>query len=172
MKLYYSFITGCLLLILFSDGFSREKVYSVNDIKKLSHLYVNNNLGIKNPVVVDVDNDGVFDILKFTKKGTVDYYSNKGTVENPEFELAKKNFDSYEMHSLLKGGIPVTIFFADNDGDGDKDIFGVYKDGFDVKSGIQKYNVTYAENSFELDHYTLITIILVLLIVLLLVTIL
>lgn len=161
-----------LFLILLSDGISRERVYSVDEIKKLSHLYVNNNLGIRNPVVVDVDNDGDFDILKFTRKGNVDYYNNIGTVDNPEFELAKKNFDKYEIHSLLKGGIPMTVFFADNDGDGDKDIFGVYKDGFDVKSGIQKYNVTYAENSFELDHYTLITIILVLLIVVLLIAIL
>ncbi|MBV6479635.1 MAG: hypothetical protein HGGPFJEG_02421 [Ignavibacteria bacterium] len=169
--IFFLIFANTFFIYIYS-GFAYEKVYSKSEINSLAHRYVKNNLGIKNPVVVDMDCDGDFDILKFNKNGKVDFYKNSGNTESPFFELEKKNFDDYEVHSLLKGGLPATIFFADNDGDGDKDVFGVYENGFDVKSGIQKYNVTYAENSFDVSHYTLITIILVLIIILLIVTIL
>lgn len=169
ITLFFTFIFS----IAVADNNSEIKItFSKKDILKLADKYVNNNLGINNPVVVDIDNDGDFDILKFNNKGNVEYYKNTGTLENPFFVLENKKFDNYEMNSFFSGNLPVTVFFADKDGDGDVDIFGVSKDKFDTKTNVQKYNVAYAENAFDLDHYTLITIILVLIIVVLLIAIL
>ena len=58
---------------------SIKKVFSVDDIKGLADKYVNNNLNIKNPAIVDVDGDGIFDILVFND-GNVEYYRNTGTL--------------------------------------------------------------------------------------------
>lgn len=142
-----------------------KKNFAKKDIKALADLYVNNSFHIKNPAIVDVDEDGDFDLLNFTKDGNVEYYKNTGTLEQPVFVLENKNYDSYKVSSLLPAGLPVPVFFADNDGDNDKDVFGIVKEN-------SKYNVLFIENTMDLDHYTLITIILVLVIVLLLVLIL
>lgn len=143
---------------------SEIKIFSKKDVIKLADVYVNNNVNVKNPAIVDVDGDGNFDILNFTKKGNVEYYKNTGTLEAPVFVLENKNFDKYEVHSFLPNGFPVPVFFADRDGDNDKDVFGIVKEN-------KKYDVVYIENTMDLDQYTLITVILVLIIVLIVVLI-
>lgn len=150
---------------------SVHKTFSRNDIQKLAGAYVNNNLHIKNPAIVDVNGDGLFDILKFND-GNVAYYRNTGTVDKPEFVLENRHYDSYKEASFLKTGMPMPVFFADKDGDGDLDLFTVKDMGFNTLTQQNEYNVYTAENALDLDTGTLITIILVLVIVLLLLAIL
>lgn len=168
--------TFLLIVIAASTAHSEDfsdprKFFSKKEIIRLSDVYINNNLKIKNPVFADVDDDGDFDILKFTKKGSVEYYKNTGTLEAPLFNLEDKKFDSYEVNSFLPNGLLLPVFFADGDGDKDADVFGIVSDGFDAKTFREKYEAVYVENTMELDHYTLITIILVLVIILLVVLI-
>jgi len=141
-----------------------KKIFNKKEIINLAGSYLNNNFNIKNPAIVDVDNDGDFDILNFTDKGKVEYYKNTGTLESPSFVLENKNYDNYEINSFFIKGLPIPVFFADRDGDNDKDVFGIIKEK-------NNYKVMFIENTEQLDHYTLITVILILLIVLLVVLI-
>lgn len=169
IKIMNKLITKTLFLILAISSYASateiSKTFSKKDILKLADAYINNNVGVKNPVIIDIDKDGDFDILDFTKNGKVAYYKNTGSLTEPFFVLENKNFDNYEMNSFIPNGIPIPVFLADKDGDGDSDVFGITKED-------SKYKAVYAENAFELDHYTLITIILVLLIIVLLIAIL
>lgn len=167
-----------ILLITYAFSFlkadevnSLKKTFTKKDITKLAGAYINNNVNIKNPVIIDVDNDGVFDILKFTSQGTVEYYKNTGSLENPFFILENKNFDKYEVSSFLPKGLLIPVFFADRDGDKDADVFGIVKAGYDSKTLNQNYKIVYVENTMFFDNYTLITVILVLLIIVLLLAI-
>ncbi len=152
-------------LNLKADHRSSFKTFTQKDIQALADVYLRNNLSITNPVIVDVDSDGDFDILKFTSKGNVKYFKNTGNLEKPFFILENNNFDNYEVNSFLPAGIPIPVFFADNDGDKDADVFGIVKDEGN------KNKIVFIENTMDLDHYTLITVILVLVIVLLIVLI-
>ncbi len=141
-----------------------KTIFSKKDIQSLAPQYINNNVKVKNPVIVDVDNDGNFDILRFTSKGKVEYYRNTGTLDKPFFVLENKNFDNYEINSLLPKML-IPMFFADSDGDKDVDVFGIVSKGYDRKTLQEKYDVVQVENTAFFDNYTLITIILVLLII-------
>lgn len=147
-----------------ADEVPSPKTFNKKDIQALSDVYLKNNVNVTNPIVVDIDSDGDFDILKFTDKGKVEYFKNTGTLEKPEFTLENRNFDNYEINSFFPDGIPIPVFFADRDGDKDDDVFGIVRDE-------SKNEVVYIENTMQLDHYTLITVILVLVIVLLIVLI-
>ena len=88
------------------------------------------------------------------------------------FVLENKHYDSYTEASFLKTGMPMPVFFADKDGDGDLDLFAVKDMGFNTVTQQNEYKVYAEENAFDLDTGTLITIILVLVIVILLLAIL
>ena len=88
------------------------------------------------------------------------------------FKLENKNYSEYEIHSIVDIIIPVPFFFADKDGDGDLDLFAISKDNPDGSNNFQSYKATTIDNAFDLDQYTLITIILVLIVVILLIAIL
>jgi hypothetical protein len=152
-----------------SDTFNPEtkKIYTKEDIQSLAGAYIYNNVNIKNPAIVDVDGDGIFDILNFTKDGRVAYYKNTGTIEAPHFVLEDPKFDNYKINSMLPAGMPVPIFFADMTGNGNVDVFAVVDSKFDRKTQTRQYKVTTLENTAQLDHYTLITIILILAIIVL-----
>jgi len=150
---------------------SIQKIFSKKDIQKLADAYVHNNLHIENPAIVDVDGDGLFDLLKFND-GNIEYYKNIGTLDKPEFVLENKHYDSYKEASFLKTGMPMPVFFADKDGDGDLDLFAVKDIGFNTLTQQNEYKVYAEENALGMDTGTLITIILVLVIVLLLLAIL
>lgn len=164
-------ISALLTSVLKADGNNPSKIFTKEEIYKLSDSYINNNVHIENPAIVDIDNDGNFDLLKFND-GNVEYYRNTGTLENPVFVLENKNYDSYQEASFLKTGMPMPVFFADSDGDGDLDMFAVNEKGFNSITQQYEYKVYTAENSFDLDTGTLVTIILILVIVLLLLAIL
>lgn len=163
-------ILAVALLILSGSAFlnakedDTKKTFTKKEIVKLADAYINNNVSVNNPVITDVDKDGDFDILDFTNEGNVVYYKNTGTLEKPFFILENKKFDNYEMNSFLPNGIPIPVFFADRDGDGDSDMFGIVKTN-------NKYNAAYAENAFDISDGTLITIILVLVIIVLVIAI-
>jgi len=165
----YLIRAAALVILMFFYGCCQaevKKTFSKKDIRNLATAYLNNNVRIENPAFADVDSDGDFDILKFTKKGNVEFYKNTGTLEQPFFVLENKKFDNYEVSSFIPNGFPMPVFFADNDGDNDADVFGI------VNDQSNKNKVVFLENTMDLDHYTLITIILVLVILLLLVLIL
>ncbi|RPI18938.1 MAG: VCBS repeat-containing protein [Ignavibacteriae bacterium] len=149
---------------------NNKPLFTKAAIEKLSDSYVHNNLNIKDPAFVDVDKDGDFDILYFNK-GNVEYYKNTGTLEQPVFVLENKHYDKYNVPAILNG-LPMPVFFADKDGDGDLDMFAVKEKGYDKDTKKNEYRVLYSENALDLDTGTLITIILVLVIVVLVIAIL
>lgn len=159
-------VSFVLLLSSHSSIFANGSVFSNKDIEKIADGYVNNNLGLKNPAIVDVDKDGKFDILMFND-GNVEYYRNTGTLEKPFFVLENKHYDHYSVASFFNVHFPYPVFFADKDGDGDLDMFAVKGSNFNKVTMQEEYNVSSAENTMDLDTGTLITIILVLVIVLL-----
>ena len=146
------------------------RTFSKEDITKIADAYVNNNTHIENAAFVDVDGDGIFDMLVF-KKGNVEYYRNIGSLENPYFALENSHYDKYETPSLINIGMPMPIFFADAKGDGKLDIFAVEKLDFNSQTNKYDYRVLHAEDAFGLGTGTLITIILVLVVIVLVIAI-
>ncbi|MDQ3021146.1 MAG: hypothetical protein M3R36_11345 [Bacteroidota bacterium] len=149
---------------------SLKETFTKKDILNIADAYINNNVDIKNPVIVDVNKDGIFDILNFTSKGNVEYYKNTGSLETPFFILEDKKFDDYEVNSYLPR-VRLPVFFADKDGDKDVDVFGIIKDGYNSKTLEQQYKIVYVENTMFIDNYALITVVLILLIIVLLIVI-
>ncbi|RPI14207.1 MAG: VCBS repeat-containing protein [Ignavibacteriae bacterium] len=147
-----------------------NKVFSKDDIKKLADVYINNNLGLKNPAIVDVDEDGDFDILIFND-GNVEYYKNTGTLEKPFFIPENMKYDKYTATLFLDIALPYPVFFADKNGDNSPDMFVIKDKIYDAKQQKYEYKVLYAENGLNLDTGVLITIVLVLLIIVLVIII-
>ncbi len=171
-------IVSVLFFIISSASYSYsdnpapvKKIFSTEDIKKLADKYINNNLNLKNPAIVDVDGDGIFDILIFND-GNVEYYRNTGTLEEPLFVPVNMHYDKYSTAFFMKATLPYPIFFADRDGDGKPDLFAITDKVYDPVQQKSEYKVLYAKNSLDLDTGTLITIILILVIVVLLIAIL
>lgn len=169
-----------LFLILLAPGIKTlssenpatpKKVFTNDDIKKLADAYVNNNLGLKNPAIVDVDGDGDFDILIF-KDGNVEYYKNTGTLEKPYFIPENMKYDKYTSASFIDIALPYPVFFADKNGDSKPDMFVIKDKIYDSQQQKYEYNVLYAPNGLNLDTGVLITIVLVLLIIVLVIIIL
>jgi len=169
-----------LFLILLVPGFkllssenpvTSKKVFTNEDIKKLADVYVGNNLGLKNPAIVDVDQDGDFDILIFND-GNVEYYKNTGSLEKPFFTAENMKYDKYTSASFLDVALPYPVFFADKNGDTSPDMFVIKDKIYDTQQQKYEYKVLYAENALGLDTGVLITIILVLIIVVLIIAIL
>jgi hypothetical protein len=158
---------------LFSSGNDEtpNKVFTKEDIKKLADVYIENNLGLKNPAIVDVDKDGDFDILIFND-GNVEYYKNTGTLEKPFFIAENMNYDKYTTASFIDIALPYPVFFADKNGDGRPDMFVVKDKIYDSQQQKYEYKVLYAANGLNLDIGVLITIVLVLLIIVLVIIIL
>jgi hypothetical protein len=165
------FIISSSLLAYSDNPAPVKKIFSQEDIKKLADKYINNNLSLKNPAIVDVDGDGIFDILIFND-GNVEYYRNTGTLEEPLFVPENMHYDKYSTAFFLKVTLPYPIFFADKDGDGKPDMFAVTDKSYDPVQQKIEYKVLYSKNSLDLDTGTLITIILVLVVVVLLIAIL
>lgn len=147
------------------------KTFYKKDISKIADVYVNNNMHIENAAFVDIDGDGIFDMLAF-KNGNVEYYRNTGSLESPYFVLENSHYDKYENASLIKVGLPMPIFFADNKGDGKLDMFAIQKLDFNSETNKYEYRVLHAHDVLGLGTGTLITIILVLVIIVLAIAIL
>lgn len=161
---------SCIYANVESSGsdnpFAERKLFTRSEIYNLAPVYLTGNIVSSRPALIDVDADGDFDMLVF-KDGNIEYYKNIGSLEKPEFVLENKNYDHYEVTPFISEGLPLPIFFADSDGDGDLDMFAVKDKGYNTESKKNEYRVLYAENAFDIDTGTLITIILILVIVLL-----
>lgn len=155
---------------------AKLNTYTKADIQKIAEKFVNNNLKINDPAIVDVNGDDKFDILNFVsegeREGDIEYYRNTGTNEEPVFVLENAKYGEVGSYNAFFNGMPVPVFFADSDGDNDVDLFAIMDKNYDKKSGTTLYDVQELENTMDLDHYTLITIILILAIVVLLIIIL
>lgn len=147
-----------------------SKTFTKEDISKIADAYVNNNMHIENAAFVDVDKDGIFDMLVF-KKGNIEYYRNVGSIENPYFILENSHYDKYETPSLIKIGLPMPMFLADTKGEGKLDLFAIEKLDFNSQTGKYDYRVLHQEDVLGLSTGVLITIILVLLIIVLVIAI-
>lgn len=173
-------VTVALFLILLVPGIkllssenpvTPKKVFTNEEIKNLAGVYVQNNLGLKNPAIVDVDNDGDFDIF-ILNDGNVEYYKNTGTLEKPFFVAENMKYDKYSSASFLEMALPYPVFFADKNGDTSPDMFMIKDKIYDTQQQKYDYKVVYAENVLGLDTGVLITIILVLIIIVLVLAIL
>jgi hypothetical protein len=153
------------------DPVTLKKVFTNEDIEKLAAVYVENNLGLKNPAIIDVDKDGDFDILIFND-GNVEYYKNTGSLEKPFFVAEDMKYDKYSSASFIEIALPYPVFFADKNGDASPDMFVVKDKIFESNQQKSEYKVLYAENVLGLGTGTLITIVLVLLIIVLVLAIL
>ena len=160
--LFISILLLSLQVTVKADG----KIFTKDDIKNIADGYVNNNLGLKNPAIVDVDNDGKFDILIFSD-GNVEYYKNTGTPEKPFFVLENKHYDHYSTAAFFNVKMPYPVFFADASGDGKPDMFVVKDSHFNQQTQKMDYDLAFEKNALDLDTGTLITLILILVIVIL-----
>ena len=153
--------------LLSSEGpAATNKVFTINEIKKLAGVYSENNLVLKNPAIVDVDKDGDFDILIFND-GNVEYYRNTGTLEKPFFIPENMKYDSYASVSFIEIALPYPVFFADGNGNSSPDMFVVKDKVYNSQTQRYEHKILYAENALGLDTGVLITIVLVLLIIVL-----
>ncbi|MEO8513668.1 MAG: VCBS repeat-containing protein [Ignavibacteria bacterium] len=159
-------------MLLSSEGpVTPQKVFTSAEIQKLAGVYIENNLGLKNPAIVDVDKDGDFDILIFNE-GNVEYYKNTGTIEKPFFVAENMKYDKYNSAAIIDMALPYPVFFADKNGDSAPDMFVIKDKIFDTQQQKMEYKVLYADNVLGLDTGVLITIVLVLLIIVLVLAIL
>lgn len=128
------------------DAFIDEEE-RVNDGKNIVHYYENTGnaskpkfvkrKGVDNPLnendltpyqhyvptLVDIDNDGDFDIFMGSSWGDVHFYENVGTAEKPQFikqEGVTNPFFELKIHRGEESSIPS---FVDIDGDNDLDAF-------------------------------------------------
>lgn len=95
---------------------------------------IENGKGSK-PTLVDINNDGIQDLLvsnyfNYNDSGPnqtkTQYYLNSGTNENPIFRLLLDNWENFANSGL---GLNATPTFGDLDGDGDLDMIVGYQDG-------------------------------------------
>jgi len=75
------------------------------------------------PTLVDIDNDGDFDLFVGELDGNVNFYRNTGTVTKPSFTLETSNFSDIDI------GANSTPTFVDIDNDEDFDLFVGELDG-------------------------------------------
>jgi len=165
------FFTVDQKLISSEDPSVPKSVFTNADIQSLASVYLENNLGIKNPAMVDVDKDGDFDILVF-KEGNVEYYKNTGTLDKPHFIPENMTYDKYSSTLQIDLDLPYPVFFADKNGDSSPDMFVIQDKVYNTQQQKTEYKVLYSENVLGLDTGVLITIVLVLLIIVLVLAIL
>ena len=73
-------------------------------IKQFNYLGVDVGNGAM-PNLVDVDEDGLLDLIIGNKKGTLHFYKNIGTKEEPNFKLVSKTWGNIDLsHIATQGG--------------------------------------------------------------------
>lgn len=147
-----------------------NKVWDKTEINRIADDFIFNSLKINNPIIADENNDGIFDILNIEESGEIRGYINSGTNEAPVFDKSQYKTFQTELSSIVKS-MPMPVFFADNDGDKDVDMFAINDVKYNSETKQFDKQILELENTMDLDHYTLITIALVLIIVILIIAI-
>ena len=76
--------------------------------------------------LVDIDNDGDYDLFRMDYYGALYFYENIGTPESPAFDTP--TLDPFGMTVPIQYTYFLTVDFVDFDGDGDYDLFSHYYD--------------------------------------------
>lgn len=100
------------------------------------------------PALVDLDGDGDFDLVAGEASGSLNYWENRGSASDPEFQFVS---DTWLDIDIGRRSFPT---FADLDGDGDQDmIVGSELDGlyFWENTGTPKMPVFEAQGTLEVD---------------------
>src|SRR5690606_16196158 len=85
--------------------------------------YQNINVGLlSKPHVVDLDRDGLPDLLIGERNGNINYYRNTGTATAPAFTLETQSFGGIDLFGTNFGAGNSTPFIADLDGNGNYDL--------------------------------------------------
>lgn len=66
------------------------------------------------PVLFDLNEDGLLDLIIGTKAGTLLYYENSGTLTNPEFELTNSNLGNVDVSEIGEDGFATPHFIKVN----------------------------------------------------------
>ena len=98
------------------------------------------------PALVDLDNDGDYDLVAGEASGSLNYWVNNGTPQEPAFELVS---DTWLDIDIGRRSFPT---FADMDGDGDQDmIVGSELDGLFLWENVGTPEVFQFEERGTLD---------------------
>lgn len=76
------------------------------------------------PFIIDLDGDGLLDVIAGEGGGDINFFKNGGTLETPSFETAVQN-----PYGLNGSGGNSSVSFADLDKDGDLDFIKVINNG-------------------------------------------
>jgi len=86
------------------------------------------------PTLCDIDNDSDLDLFIGKWDGTIDFFRNVGSTNNPSFDLINSNYYNIDVNYDARPR------FYDIDADGDFDMFIGYNDAFDPEpDGIYYY---------------------------------
>ncbi len=103
---------GGQLYLLTNTGSAFDPALAVSDSN-----YLNFHSGYRfAPALVDIDNDGDFDLFVGESDGKLDLFRNDGSASSAQFELEDGNFAAIDV------GTDLAPAFADLDGDGDFDL--------------------------------------------------
>lgn len=110
-----------------NNGANDNPVFEFVEEDFLQHQMIDNGKGAI-PVIVDVNNDGLKDLLvanHYNFNGTqgnysrINYYQNIGTLQKPAFKLINENWKNFQNSGFTGRVSPA---FADLDGDSDEDM--------------------------------------------------
>ena len=71
------------------------------------------------PQLIDIDKDGLIDLISGKRNGTLNYYRNTGTATAPEFQLINEIFGDVDITNtqLSNYGYNVPLFYKDKNGE-------------------------------------------------------
>lgn len=84
------------------------------------------------PQVVDVDGDGLLDLLVGEKQGRVNYYKNYGTQSEPDFQQESNFWGEVDVRQGSYYGYAVP-WLGDADGDGERELLVANQNGYVLK---------------------------------------
>jgi hypothetical protein len=87
------------------------------DFRIESDHYLSESIARPAPFFIDVDQDNDFDLLLGNGEGTIHFYRNTGSPQQPDFLLESGNYTAIDV------GSNSTIYAGDIDNDGDPDLF-------------------------------------------------
>lgn len=114
----YDLVTGCSegTLLFFENTSQTAGEYSFSGpIENYQDIDVGD---FSTPQLIDINRDGLIDLVIGNREGTLWYYKNTGTQNNPSFELISQNFGNVDVcnHNVSFFGFSVPCFFEGSNG--------------------------------------------------------